>query len=279
MAAREGEAERGKCGRRRDSTGRPSQGRIRGRRGKVVLRAHRGGVDAEGVDRAQDVLQGERPQILGLVGEEVPHLLVHRARDRDPAEGRLLLQPGGDVHAVAVHAAVAGLDHVAQMHRHAHAQRRCLPGRDGGEGALHVERPADGIERAAELDEQPVPRPVHHAPAPGGHAGLDRVAAQRDPAAQRRALVRAHQARPARDVEEGDGGEAPFHALPGRFGMLRYAHGSACRCCGPGGGVRRGPSQPRAALRWSPPPPVPRKVAKRCRPVAYCVTAAAGRPP
>ena len=117
----------------------------------------------------------------------------------------------GDVHPVAVDAAVRFLDHVAEVHADAHAQSALCRGcpRGGLERLLHGERRVHRAGGALEEREHRVARHVHHAPA-----------LRRDLLVEERARffergdgatgVRRHQARVSGDV----GGENRREPLP-----------------------------------------------------------------
>jgi hypothetical protein len=153
-------------------------------------RGGRGGSDGRDLERAHRVVDVLH-LLLALVEEIGDHAAAHRAahRVRHGHAARLgeRLQPRGDVHAVAVDAAVGLLDHVAEMH--ADPKAHLPPGRRGVGGEfellLRLDRGGHRAGGGLEHGKHGVARHVDHLP-------LIRL----DPGAEH----------PARRVERSDGG-------------------------------------------------------------------------
>src|ERR1700733_2685100 len=90
------------------------------------------------------------------------------------------LQSGGDIDAVAHQIAVALLDYIAQMN--ADAKFDALVRRDPcvalDHAGLHLDRAADRVHHAAELDDRAVAGTLNDASAVGGDSRVDQVAAE-----------------------------------------------------------------------------------------------------
>ena len=130
-----------------------------GRRDRGLFRLGRRAGEREIVDvhRLGDVLERDA----AAIGEQRVDVLVdrrvHRLRQADAAGVGDLLQPGGDVDAVAEDV-VALDDYIAEMH--SHAEDETLVGGDFrvafGHQPLHPERRAHCVEGAGELEQQPI---------------------------------------------------------------------------------------------------------------------------
>ena len=83
---------------------------------------------------------------------------MDRTRDHDAARRRFRLQPGGDVHAIAVEV-IAIDDQVAQVQAHAEHEAQLSAGMLAvglGHGLLELDSGAQRIDCAGELDQSPV---------------------------------------------------------------------------------------------------------------------------
>ena len=109
----------------------------------------------KGFHRPRDVLQRERADGLEGQVETVAHMVAHGARDADAAYRALRLQPGGDVHAVAVKIR-AMRDHVADVDANAEANApvRRLIAIVYRHLLLHLDRAAYRAVDAVERDKQ-----------------------------------------------------------------------------------------------------------------------------
>ena len=127
-----------------------SAGRRRGRR--------RAGPNHVDPHRPRDVLQRLFAQIDEGIAQPVANLLIGRGREAHGAGLANTLQSRRDVDAVAHQIAVALFDHVADMNADAEDNAPVL--RHAGvaldHGGLDFDRAADGVDRAAELDEASV---------------------------------------------------------------------------------------------------------------------------
>jgi hypothetical protein len=168
------------------------------------------------VDRLDDILDRQLAQVLVVELEPVTHLLEDRARRTDSTRRGLGLEPGGNVHAVAVDIPALD-DHVAQVDADAKAQGFALGRRLGVllHAGLPRERAGDRVDHARELQQQAVAHQLDHAPAVLRDQGLEEIAAQAREARERACLVPAHEAGIADHVGDQYRGESAFHeAVP-----------------------------------------------------------------
>ncbi len=77
-----------------------------------AARPRRSRSEPEDADGSGDVLQGQEPYIFHVVGEPMPHLLMHRLRNRNATRRGVFLQPGSDIDGMPIDMAVHRLDHV-----------------------------------------------------------------------------------------------------------------------------------------------------------------------
>ena len=190
---------------------RPCRGGTRPTGGAPTRDGRRPRLDLKHSHRADDILEAARAEIRAVQIDAAGYGLLHRLRDHDAARIGLGLQPGGDVHAVAVDGAVGLLDHVAKMDANAKAQRAAgrRPGGDGdtGELPLRRDRGVHGTGRGAEHRQHRIARHVDDAAPVGFDAGAEDLACggeRRDCAV----LVRRHQPRIARPIGRQDGQQA-----------------------------------------------------------------------
>ena len=134
------------------------------------------------------------------------HMVAHRARDADTADRTRRLQPGGDVHAVAVQVG-AVRDHVADVDADAEADAavRRLVAVIHRHLLLHLDRAAHRAVDAVERDQQRVAAGLHHPAAVLADRRVDQRAPQRAQAAQRAGIVQADQPAVADHVGVDDG--------------------------------------------------------------------------
>ena len=102
-------------------------------------------------------------------------------RQTDRARLGDAFEPCRDIDAVAHEVAVALLDHVADMNADAENDAPVL--RQAGvaldHAALHLDRAANGVDHAAELDDDPVAGPLNDAAVMHCDRRVDQIAAQR----------------------------------------------------------------------------------------------------
>ena len=100
------------------------------------------------------------------------------------------LEPGGDVDPVAHQVAIALLDNIAQMN--ADPEIDALNRRQAGvaldHACLHLDRAADGVDHAAELDDDPIARPFDDPPMVEGDGRINEIAAE-SPKARKSTLL------------------------------------------------------------------------------------------
>ena len=180
-------------------------GRRRSRRRAVEL-------DAEDGDRLGDVLDLLLAHRLEAEGELLLDLLRHLARHADAAGLGQLLEPGGDVDALAV-AVLALDDHLAQIDADPDLDA-LIVGTCGialGEAALQRHRAFDRIDDRAELGEHAVAHELEDAPVMAGDLGLEQLLAPGLQPLMRPRLVALHERRVADDVGGENGGELALH--------------------------------------------------------------------
>ena len=160
--------------------------------------------DGIGVHRPGHVAQLERPQLLDRLLEAAGDQVHHRRRHQHAADRRMLLQARHDVDAVAqkvgaLDGDLAHVDGAAQLEPHRRARR------DGRlrHRRLHGQCGARGVDRADELDQQPVAQRLEDAPAARCDQRIDRLA-QRAPRAQHALLVGLDEGAEIDDVERHD---------------------------------------------------------------------------
>ena len=129
-----------------------------------------------------------------------------------PPGSAMLLEPGGDVHAVAVEVAVGSTDHVAQVDADPEADALRLGHRRLalGHAALDAGRALDRVDGAGELAERAVAHELDETAPVLGQERVDELAAVGLEAREGGALVGLHQARVADHVRRQDGGEPPL---------------------------------------------------------------------
>ena len=140
-------------------------------------------------------------QIVEFEGQPVAHLVVHGARDADPAGLGQRFEPRRDIDAVAQDVAVLG-DHVAEVDADAKADASVV-----GEtlvaiehAALHFGGTAHRVDNAGELGQEAVAGGLDDAPLMLADFRIDQLAAMRLQAIERAFLVGADQTRIARHV-------------------------------------------------------------------------------
>src|SRR5215470_5414826 len=122
-------------------------------------------LEAIDADRVHDVLELSLAQIDQREVELVPDVVMNRSRDEGLARVRQLLDPRGDVDAVAVEI-VAVDNHVLDVD--ADTDLQALAAADAADlrqPVLYRVGPAHGVDCAAELDEQAVPDHAEQSPA------------------------------------------------------------------------------------------------------------------
>ena len=141
--------------------------------------------------RPGDVLELLLAEIDEFFLQLVAHLLVSRARQAKPARLANPLEPRGDVDVVAHEIAVSLLDDVAQMN--ADSKDDALVGRETGVAvdhrALDLDRRADRVDHAPELDDGSVAGALDDAAVMERDGRVDEVAAQRAQTRKRSLLV------------------------------------------------------------------------------------------
>jgi hypothetical protein len=161
-------------------------------------------------------------------GELVLDLVVHVARDQDPARLGQGLEPRGNVHAVTKDIA-ALVDHVADVDADAEADAfvlgNCLL--PPGHAALDRDRAGDGVDGAGELAEDAVAHELDDAAAVLEHARLNEFLAVGFEALEGALLVALYEARVADHVCRQDGGEPTVDAGSGHGAGLRWASDGA----------------------------------------------------
>ena len=180
------------------------------------------GPDGVDPDRPGDVLQ----RLLAAIDKRPLHPVAHLPpsvlRDINPARLGDALDPRRDVDAVAHQIAVGLLDDVSEMN--ADAVLDALVRRDAGialnHTVLNLDRAAQRIDHAAELDDQPIAGALDHPAVVGGDRRVGEVAAQSAQACEHALLVRPGETAEADDVGGKDGGELAgfFHGALGTRG-------------------------------------------------------------
>jgi hypothetical protein len=130
------------------------------------------------------------------------HVPVGVLRKADRARLRNSLKPRRDIDAVAHEVAVGFLNNVAQVD--ADAEFDPPLGWHAGvaldEAVLHLDRAADRVHDAAELDDGAVTGTLDYAAAMGGDGRVDQIAAETPKARKRPVLVRAGEPAVADDI-------------------------------------------------------------------------------
>ena len=175
--------------------------------------------DAQHADGAGDVLDRLRAEVVEGGGDLARHMVVGRARDGDPARLGQRLDARGDVHPVAVDVVFLD-DDVAHIDADADEDARRLgePLVAARQFGLHVERMADGVDRAGNSTSVPSPVVLTMRPPYCAILGCSSSALQRPDARERPRLVGLHQSRVADDVGGHDGGKAALGAGFGHSG-------------------------------------------------------------
>lgn len=145
---------------------------------------------------------------IGETGVELTRdVLAHRARDRDAAGLRQLLQARRDIDPVTVE--VVRLDHhVAEVDPHSERDPPIVGNADvaSGHRLLDVDGAGERVDHARELRQHAVAHQLDDAPAVGRHPGVDQLAPQGLERGQRARLVRFHKARIADHIGSQYGG-------------------------------------------------------------------------
>jgi len=141
-------------------------------------------------------------------------LIVHDARDADPAGHSDPLEPRGDVDAVAVNVAVLD-DHITRVDANAVLNSLVL-GRSMvlyRHPLLHSEGAGDRFDNAREFDEDSVAGRFDEAPLVLGDLRVDQIAAQRPEARKGAGLVPFHQTAVSGDIACQNGREPALDPL------------------------------------------------------------------
>ena len=209
--------DRDQCNDRRDHG--PASGLAgRARRG-FALAQH-----LEGTDRPGDVLEFQLAQIRKLQRQPVAHLVADRTADHDPAGRADALQAGRHVDAVAQQVLALGHD-IADVEADAEDDP-AIPGHvrvAPGHAVLQCQRHADGLDGAAELDQQAVAGGVEQAAVMGLQQRIDQfgaVAAQRG---KRSLLVSTDEAGETHHIRREDCRQPALHPHPFRDATLAEA--------------------------------------------------------
>ena len=149
-----------------------------------------------------DVLDLLLAHVLKREIELVPHLLVRRRADADPARLGQRLQARGDVDAIAKDVVVYD-DDVADIDTH--AKFNPASGRHGGIAgshfALHLDGAAHGVNHAREFNGEAVAGRLDDATAVLDDLGIAKLSADRAQCGERALLIFAHQSRIAGDID------------------------------------------------------------------------------
>jgi hypothetical protein len=192
------------------------------RRGRVREGAFRS--DAEGADGPRDVLELLLADVFEGEVEPACRILLHPRRYADPAGLGQAFEPGCDVDAIAKDVAVldddvADIDPDAPLYAPLGRNRVVAL----GHARLHLDRAAQRVDDARELDEKAVSAGLYDPAAVLGDLRINQIRA--DPLEPRECtlLVGANQARVAGHVRREDGGEPALRsgllhgALPSRL--------------------------------------------------------------
>ena len=138
-------------------------------------------LDPVGPHRPLDVLEPLLAEGREAAVELALEVVVGGARDHDPARLGELLEPGGDVDAVAVEVAVVLADHVAEVDADAEADALLLGHLRLAlrHAALDRDRAGDRVDDARELAERAVAHELDDAAAVLGDERLDQLLAVR----------------------------------------------------------------------------------------------------
>ena len=164
-----------------DDQRQPRRGGFFGGRGRRGLRyCRRADVERIDADRLGDVLQLRRAEIADREVEPPPDLPIGVLGQTDRARLRDAFETRGDIDAVAHQVTVALLDDVPEMN--ADPEFDAALGRHArvalDKAVLHLNGAAQGVDHAAELDEDSIAGAFDDAPAVGGDGRIDQVAAQ-----------------------------------------------------------------------------------------------------
>ncbi|MEE8226340.1 MAG: hypothetical protein V3R30_05940, partial [Kiloniellales bacterium] len=180
-------------------------------------------------------------QIVEGRGEFTLDMVMDRARDVDFPRVAQSLQPGGDIHPVAVDV-VSFHNHVTQVDAHPELDPAVLwhvcivvihrP--------LNTERVADGVDRAGEFNKHAITRDFDDAPAIGSDLGVDEVRLQRPEARARPFLVGLNQPAVADHIGNEDRRKPPLDALFGHRDRFPQSGVVVEILCVSGGHVHRG---------------------------------------
>ncbi len=162
-------------------------------------------------DRLGDVLELGRPKIADLELKPRLDLPIGVFGKTDRPRLRNTLEPRGDIDPVAHEVAVALLDDVAEMD--ADAELDAPLGRHAGvsldQSVLHLDRAADRVDHAAELDNRAVAGAFDDAAVMSGDGGVDQVAAQAPEPRERPVFVGAGETAISDDISNQDSRELP----------------------------------------------------------------------
>ncbi len=163
-------------------------------------------LDLVDADRRADVLQHLLAAIAEGEGQLAGDVMMDRGADADAAGRCLHLQPGGDIHAVAV-AILAFEDDVAQIDADADVDPTVFGQARVAfrHAALQHDRALDGVDDAAELGQQPVAHQLEDPAAVPADFGFEEFFAMRPHALECVSLVPLHQPAIADHIGREDG--------------------------------------------------------------------------
>jgi len=181
-------------------------------------------VQGEHADRAGHVVQIEVAEIDGTDQRIGADLRLDTAGHRDPARFCIGLQPGGDIHRIAIDVAAID-DDVSDIHADAQADAtvRQLAKFGGSDGALYLQRTRDCRANIVEDHQRSIAGVLDQGPPVRGNARREFRGAEPHEPLIGGALIRRHQ--PA--VADHIGGENSARLLLG----LRGVHSAPLRAC------------------------------------------------
>ena len=163
--------------------------------------------------RPLDVLEPPLADIFELAVEPAAHVIVGGARDGHAARLAQLLEPGGDVHPIAVDAALLGED-VGEVDPDPEIDP--LGPRDVplalGDATLDGDGTLDRIDHARELAQRIVAGEVDDPAVMLGDQGLEQLAPARLEASERAGIVATHEPRVADHIRDQDRGKPALRA-------------------------------------------------------------------
>ena len=168
------------------------------------MRCRRALAQQVGAHRVGNVFEALRPEVGHLKLKPRLHLTISVLRQANPARLTDALQPGRDVDAIAHQIAIRLLDNVAKMNADAKldATFRRQAGVALDHAGLHLKGATHGVDHTAELDDDPVARPLDDTAMMGGDGGVDEVAAEAPKARRSSILIRAGQPAISDDVRD-----------------------------------------------------------------------------